>query len=233
MVKHNGIELKTILTGVGIAALVFTGCMQLDPASSEPAASTTPTEALRLSVKNTDSCKALQADLIAAHAVGDDSAKATTFEDLHKAFMGACVEHVAPVPGHESKEHLQKPPELKQDSNTHCHWSISKMEKGETEMTVTYAKVCGEDRRHHDEKDEKDSVKTEEPKHHDTDSVEIEEPEHHDSDSVKVEEPKHHSTDSVKVEEPVHHSTDSVKVEEPKHHDLDSVKVIAPHDTTK
>ncbi len=160
---------KTLATGIGIASLFMVACQQTEPQSdASTATDLTTTESLRLTLKQSDSCKAdLDALLAAFMAAKGDSAAIADLIAMHEAFVKTCVEKTEPVTP-DGRSHMPMPPVLTPDS-TYCFWRVDAMSSSkDTALEVHYSHECSDHAFPHPGKGMDDSDMTH---HHHPDST--------------------------------------------------------------
>jgi hypothetical protein len=142
MVGKLSLSSKVLTAGFGLATLVMVGCQQTEPTLSTESEATT-VEALRLGIKNSDSCKSELKGLRDAFvAAKGDSALLADLIAKHASFVGACVEKSEPVTK-DGPPHLSRPPLLTPDSAA-CAWKVDAIGDQDTAVEVRYRHVCSD-----------------------------------------------------------------------------------------
>lgn len=132
--------------GMGLAASLFLGCEQFlaKPEGDQPKGgdkvTTAPEDvALQLSIKETEDCKAMRDQVLAAHSAGQAPGA------LETDFISHCIVEVNPAAGAVADAKITLPPDLVPDEATRCHWIVTQIEGGREELIVKFRYYCPDD----------------------------------------------------------------------------------------
>lgn len=136
----GSVSFTSMMMGLGMAASLFLGCQQLldqedkAPTPAGGAASDAPAEmALKLAMKETDACRALHAQVLAADAAGEATVT------LQTDFIRHCIEEVKST---DAAGKVVIPADLIPDDRTRCRWLISEIEGGREELVIKFHYYC-------------------------------------------------------------------------------------------
>lgn len=129
--------------GLGMAAALVLGCQEFlgqenkTPVPAGDVTSDPPAEmALKLAMKETDECRALRAQVLAADAAGEATVT------LRTDFIRNCIEEVK---SSDAAGKVIISADLIPDDRTRCRWLVSEIEGGREELVVKFRYYCPDD----------------------------------------------------------------------------------------